>query len=299
MKFWRKICVSIKFVSAIKDIKNRKINSSFSDIKTCFAILRYVGMWQNCKQSWKYFAYGLFIQIFYVFAFVICHTINTILTMENENGVENLAFIILNLSAFAKQINFFIKIDKIEKLHSNAQILMSEAEKLNKESRASHSSTSSKLSYQLFKAYLTFGFMGAFSFVLGALATGNIPVWLPFDTSRDSLGFKIAVVHLFINVLIILPIDICLKFMPILFMSKAIDCLEMLEKKLKTIHTDGADSDPREDLIVCIKIHTKIRDYVNDIQEVFGSIMFILSATTMMILSLYAINMAKVSLKIM
>lgn len=269
-------------------------DASFRDIKTCFAILQATGIWQNSRKSWKYVLYGWFIQLFYILGFVICQTVYTLNTMKSGDRVESVGILLTNLSAVTKQVNFMMQIKKIEKLHIDTCRLSSEAKKMKTEIDSTNSSkmASSNLSYQIFRCYLILGFSSAFLFVMGSLVTGQLPIWLPFDAPKESVRFKIVVIHLFINVLIILPIDICLKFLPILFMSKAIDCLEMLGETLMKID-EKSKPGPSQVLRRCIKQHNGLIEYVKGIEQTFGLTMFITSASTMLIMSFYSIDMAK------
>lgn len=265
------------------------------DISICFGILKFSGIWQNGKQDWKYLAYGWFAQFFYILGFIVCQTIYTFKTVTYEDKVESLAILIVNISGLAKHINFLLEIKRIEMLYKTTCTLEAENDRTD---RQHHHTPSQVLSYRLFIGYLVTGFISAFLYVILAIVNQKLPIWLPFDTTTGSALFIVGVLHLFINILYILPIIICLKFLPVLFMSRAIDHLKTLTERLENIGKNP-NLDPAKNLIECIKFHIEIKKYINEIQDIFGPIIFIMSASTMFILSLYSINMATVILLIL
>lgn len=257
-----------------------------SDFHLCFFILKFLGLWQNGRQSWRYFIFGFTLQFLYVFCFIVLqfiHTINnrnTFVDTSESLGLEIVAFL-----SIAKFLNFFLKLKLIEKLFKKLKLMKSEIKDL------SQVRSHMNMSLKILKFLLRVQLIGGSGYIIGASIKQHLPIWIPFACSSCSVAYTLGILHLFLNTAYLTLVAPCINFLPLMFMISAIGLLKGLAERLKSM---GNTPDAEKELIECIKHHLDIKEYIDGIQKSFGVLIFCQNLSGTFITCLFSIIIATV-----
>jgi hypothetical protein len=292
--------------------------------KFCFYLFKKLGMWQNGKQSWRYFILG-FSAHFVAILFTICHFIFAFKSQNLIDFTDSIGLAMLNLAAAFKCWNFFIKISKIEKLFESLKELL--------EFTAQSDTKRDKL-----KSQVNFGFKVFKAFLFTASVTDisafiqpvffhklSFKIWFPFDTETSEIGFWIAATFIFLIGPFLSTLDVILDILPVIFMSFGVGLIDELAERLSETgkvqklenpimkaHKLGESSkanlikvdrkveeslrkfDQLEELKKCIEIHKKIKEFSADIASNFSVVILIQGVFSSIILCTTAFTVSVV-----
>lgn len=258
-----------------------------TDFHLCFFIFKLLGMWQNGKQSWKYFIYGWTLQFVYIFGITVLQLVHTVRSEPfNNETSERFGLLIASVINILKSLNFFIKIRQMELLFEKLKQMKRNCADL------TQVRTKMILSLKLLKVVMYLQIFSSFSYMFGISVSQNFPVRIPFADSYCSPAFTVGIVHLMLNVAFITATEPCLNFLSVMFMISAIGLLNGLKQRLKSIK-DSPDAE--RELIECVKHHIEIKDYIDGISSTFGPLIFIQNLSTTFVICLFSIIMATVS----
>lgn len=257
-----------------------------TDFHLCFFLFKLLGMWQNGKQSWKYFIYGWTLQIIYVLGFTVLQLVHTAKSEASSNDTsERLGLLIGSVINITKSLNFFIKIRHMELLFEKLKQLKRNCADL------THVRANMIISLTILKVMMYLQILSSFAYVVGISISQNFPVRIPFADSVCSPAFTVGMVHLILNVAFLAAIEPFLNFLSVMFMISAIGLLNGLKERLKSINESP---DAEKELIECIKHHIEIKEYIDGIRSTFGPLIFIQNLSATFVLCLFSIIMATV-----
>jgi hypothetical protein len=262
----------------------------YKPFKLCFWIFKIFGMLQNGEQTWAYFIIGYIVHFFSVEYFVIGSLIYTF-------NAKDFCLCCCFIAQTFKSLIFFYRMKRIKKLLESLESLLKfsanpkfpDRVQLNKDV---------KFAYKVFKAFLFTGLITVTFGTISVVVTRKLPqkVWFPFDTVNSQIGFLIAIIYLQLDPFYVSSTDIALDVLPVIFMSFAIGLMNELAERIKRIgsETDDnivdepgtsiadarktkavarkilSDQKSKEELIKCIEIHWKLKEFIDDIQANFA-----------------------------
>lgn len=195
-------------------------------------------MWQNGRQPVKYLVYGIIAQFIYVFCYVVSQLIYTLHIEDYEEKIKSSALLAVNIAGLAKFVNFYFNIRKIEAAFDHLTSLINRSDETCGKFQSSMNS-----GFLIFKIFLISGLSGGSGYIFETIKKGELPLWLPFHVEPHSLAFKIGLIHLIINTIFIVPINICMNILLVLFMSSVTGLLNDLEEKLENLRKLKDSSD--------------------------------------------------------
>lgn len=283
----------------------------YQPFKLCFWILKTVGMWQDGNQSWRYFFLGFLAHL----CFLALYLMGFIYTIKAETLVEfidGVGLSTLYLGILCKSCNFFFNLKLIKKSLRTLENLLVLSSDLRFPIR-SHVKVQVSLAFKTFKVFWLFACTTCFSAIFVPIFAHELPykVWFPFETDNTTIVFWLASFYLVFNSFVLSAVDVALIILPVIFMSFATGLINELAERLSEI---GNETKPKKsyyqnqlktshdkrslsELIICIKIHQNINEFVREIEENFSLATFIQGFLSSVILCTSAFTMSVVSLK--
>lgn len=273
--------------------------SLYKPIKMCFLLLKTFGMWQDGNQSWIYLIFGSFAHIIFVQLYMTCMFIYSFQAEDLVDFTEAFGLASTTLGFSIRCLNFFYRINSIVKLVNSLEVLLKFSE------TQEHSvilRSKVRFGYNIMKIFWLFGLVSMVTAFFPPFFSHQLPYkfWLPFDTKNNESGFWIASV-------ITLSFSPCtgqlamvLDILPIIFLSFAIGLVEELRIRIEEVETkskpEGSKSSQyyKNQLITCIKIHQKIKEYVEEIQNIFSYVFMIQGVISTATICTCAFVMSKV-----
>ena len=249
----------------------------YKPFNLCFRIFKALGMWQDRQQPWRYVILGVLLHIVVIELYII----GQILYLWNEENFVNcakaIAPFLVFLVLFLKSINFITKIKKIIQSVENLKELLNFTQ-LSPLARREIIKRRVRSVHKIHKFFWSFATFGCICGVFATIASHKMlsPMWYPFDTENSEIGFWAASLYMVTTPFIGTTLTVAWEVFPVAFLSFAVGLIEELTERLK----DVKDSD---DLIKCIEIHLKIKDFVKEIQDNFAFVEFfqaLLSSTS-------------------
>jgi 7tm Odorant receptor len=100
------------------------------------------------------------------------------------------------------------------------------------------------------------------------------PMWIPYNYDNEFIFWITAVVQVSVSI-VACTVAICLKLVPVFFMGMAATILAELRDRMKLLSEDGKTDDEKyKELVKCIKIHQRIRNLVQRIENCFSITFF-------------------------
>lgn len=234
--------------------------------KFCFLLLKALGLWQDGNQTWIYFVFGYFFH-FVMIELYIVGLLLYIPNLENlDDWVDLLRMLFVYLGLAMKCFNFFLKIGNIKNCYKNLECLL-ENIKFQWFNTRQHIK---KRANQCFRIYIIFWACDIFC-CIGVLAvvvfSHKMPnkLWFPFDTKTSEVGFWIGSLYLVVNAIIGGTTGVSFVMFPLIFICFAVGLIEELAERLREVKKN-------EELIECIKVHIKIKEFVKEIHENFAMV---------------------------
>jgi hypothetical protein len=286
----------------------------FKPFKLIFSVFKVTGMWQDGNQSWIYFILGYFAHLLF---FELC-LLGELLYVFNAEGledyVEGIGMTFTYISAVFKCLNFFYKLKLIKKSVETLTALLEFSADERWKSR-DHVKAQVAFGLKVYKAFWISAYISCIFSSLVPFLSHQLPykVWFPFDTENSELGFWIASFSLICNSFTVSVVDISLDTLPVIFLTFAIGLTNELSARLsmvgssdnkvkgpnarqvlnsKSVSTENVEME--KELIKCIEIHKKIKEFVTEIQENFATVILIQGFFSALILCTGAFTMSTV-----
>ena len=276
---WLKVCVK----ATIMDIELSK------PLKFCFFFLKLVGFWQDGKQSWQYFFYGIAVFLFFLVLFPIILIVNALTSAKFVDKVESVASILISCMVTIKSliIIFNLKqiitaldlLDKLLKFSENPLKL-----------RRSHIQNNVKKAFTIMKLVWSSGLVTWLNGLFFIFLNHKMPylAWFPFDTENSSIGIGVASFYMMLDILIAGSLGVVISILPVIFLSFMIGLIEELTERLSEIKD-------KAELIKCIEIHQRIIEFTKEIQKMFSKSIFVQFTFSSMIMCTIVFAMSHVS----
>lgn len=261
----------------------------FKPLNLCFWVLKVCGMWQDGKQTWKYFFLG------YLFRFLVIELflIGQVLYMADEKIfselIKTLSFFVLYFTMWTKSVNFLARIQKILKSVENLKELLDFSRRDPPRTR-DNIRKRTQLIFNLFRIFLCIVVIATFRNLMMAIITRKMPinVWYPFSTENFDIGFWIGSLYMVAVIYIGSSISVTFEVFPVIFISFAIGLVEELADRLSGVEDN-------DELIKCIKIHLKIKEFIKEVQDSFELVLLIQGFTSSTSICLCVFSLSIVS----
>ena len=256
----------------------------------CFRILKCLGLWQDGSQTWTYFFFGLFLN-FLVFQLFIISEIFYIANVQNlKELVDAMPHLIVYISLEARAINFVFKVKEMVLAVEKIEEILNSIKDI-KNARRIFVQKRANVGHKIIKIYWTFAIAASSFELLAGIFSHDISqnVWFPFNTKTSEIGFWLATVYLVISLIAASTFAPALDILPIININFSVGLIEELCDRLREVKTN-------EDLIKCIKIHIKIKEFVHDMHNKFASVILIDGILSSTVLCVCAFSLSTVSL---
>ena len=261
-------------------------------LRFSFKVLKFFGLWQEKNSSWPYRVYGGLVNLFQVQLFTLFHFFY-LFHFENVFDLTDcIAFFFTNFGEIFMTINFVIKLQDIKKLVRTLEDLLSEFKNIKNCDKILKRLKFVRL---VFKVFLVSG-------IVTCTLTGLVPIinmkdhtltyrmYFPYiDYKNNDTWFIILALYQMLPVTASVMI-ITLDCLPVFFMAYAIGMLEELSDRFAAIRVRPTvaqiTADPTlvkpqnngedlKELLKCIQIHQKIKNFITDVQEIFSFVIFV------------------------
>ena len=276
----------------------------FKPIRTLRAVLRFTGMWQDGNQSWTYFILGYLVHFISIELCLIGELICAYKAVNLEDFIETMGLTMTYVSEMLKCWNFFYKLKTIQKTF---EILMDLVEFSADDRWKSRDRLKSQILVG-FKVFKVFWFSAWTTCIFSSLVpftSHKLPykVWFPFDTEKSSFGFWIASSYLIVTSFPVSVIDISLDTLPVFLLTFAIGLTNELSDRLDQIgknnnsSSNGKNIDElnAKEFKKCIEIHSRICEFVVEIQCNFSKVIMVQGIFSSLILCMGTFSMSTVS----
>lgn len=282
----------------------------YKPFKLIFLIFKTTGMWQDGEQSWLYFIVGYLLHFFLIELCIVGEFIYAYNAKNLEDFIETMGLTMTYISEMFKCLNFFYKLRSIKKSVETLNLLLKFSSDERWESRGKIKSQVA-LVFKVIKAFWFSAYVTCISASLVPFLSHKLPykVWFPFETINSETGFWIASIYLIFSSFVVSVVDISLDTLPVIFMTFAIGLINELSDRLVEIgnteptnsknKSNNQDLDTKE-LVKCIKIHQKIKEFVEEIHGNFSTVILVQGLFSALMLCTGAFTMSTVSsLKVM
>ena len=245
----------------------------FKPFKLCISIFKTAGMWQDGNQTWAYFILGYLFHFTFLEVYTLLVAIYAFKAENLVDFVDAFCLTIALLAQIFKSVNFFYKLKLIIKqIETLDSILVFSADK--RFERREKVRAQVAKAFLVFKVLLTTAAMTCLSAIFVPFMAHKLPykIWLPFDTDYGTFGFWFSASLLIVNSYFIASTDMTLDILPVVFSSFIIGVIEELSSRLNDIGklNESNENDVNE-LIKCIEIQKKIKEFVNDTRSNFST----------------------------
>jgi hypothetical protein len=277
-------------------------------INFCFRVFKTFGLWQDGNQTWRYFILGNFFNFVYINNHIIWQLVYAVNAKNLIDFIDVLSLIVTNTSATFKIVQFITKIKNILATFESLKQLL----KL-----TNHEKVSTQVNFAA-KIYKILGFTGlsaCFSGLFVAFFDHELPykIWIPFNVADNFIGFWISSIYLLMNSILFCIIAIALDALPVIFISFAVGFVDELCEKLKEIEksveireeeiqpessktvSKTKEKNSKHNLVKCIKIHIKVRKFVDEISRNFSAVIIFQGILSAIMLCTTAFTMSTVS----
>lgn len=276
----------------------------FRPFKLMFRVFKTLGMWQDGNQSWTYFFVGFFYHFVWIGFYLAYAVIFTFFTENLEDFAEIFGMAATYAAMMFKWINFFYKLKSVKK---SVETLIRLLEFSADERWKSRDEIKSQVAfgYKVYKAFWFTAWTSCISAAFVPFVTHQLPYrfWFPFDTKNSEIGFWTAAFFLIFSSFVTSTIDIALDTLPVFFMSFAIGIINEFSDRLNEIgkvkekveNNSNEKKFHNKELVKCIEIHQKIREFVGEIHENFSTVILLQGLMSSLILCTSAFTMSTVS----
>lgn len=268
----------------------------FKPFKVAHKILKITGLWLDGNQTQFYSICGHF----YRFIFTEYVLIAMLLSYEGEEIMEETVKIYffgsLIFILYLKSWNFLLKIKNIQKCFRSLLKLLEFSADDRFKSR-SHVKQKVRIGYGIYRIFiitavanLTIGFIK-----MSLTHELLFKAWFPFDINANEAVFCMTAMFISLLTISIVAVGITLNMLPVIFLTFAIGLTNELAERLSKIGEDQDKLAAERQLIKCIKIHQKLKSYVEEVNGNFSMTIFVQGIVTSSVLCLNAYTMTKVS----
>lgn len=275
----------------------------YQPFKTCFRIIKTIGMWHDGKQSWIYFICGYLAYFIYLQCYMIGMFTYAFQAVDLIDFTEAIGLAFTALALAFKTMNFLMKISRIVALVESLKVLLEFSSSGLNENNRELLRLPIRFCYKCFIVFWTTGISTCVAGIIPVIFSHRMPykVWFPFDTTNSEFGFYAACVFELVVGPIVASLDCAFDIMPVIFISFATGLLHELSSRLdrigtKIIRKPKDEKLDEEEIVKCIQIHLKIKEYVADIQEMFSTVIQIQGILSTIILCACALTMSTVSI---
>lgn len=242
--------------------------SLIEPLKKYFSLAKRIGLYQNGEQSRKYLIRGILTW----FLSVGIISIRSVMSLFESTSIKEF---VAQLTMFLPLLLFVIKLASFLKQLKSLEELHAEVEKIFEisfdERFKDRKFIKRRLDFitKLAKIYINNGYIVGVLIVIAILVLKRIPFNVYGDVSyeENKIGFVLASINLMCSSALGNFAISILNIMPLVFLSYAVGFMDELSKRLEFI---GLSEDfDYEELVECIRIHVKVKEIVDQIQENF------------------------------
>jgi hypothetical protein len=294
--------------------ENNKMDAELNKpFEISFRVFRAVGMWQDGHQTWRYFIFGHLLHFIIICLPVLGAITDTVKVEKFTNLVESAGFMIVCFGILSRSLNFLLKLKDMKMLLKSLNSLLTfSADARFKERNEIRKSVAVAL-----KVYKVFWSMAMITCVVAAfvpITTHRFayPIWMPFK--ENEIGFWVDAYILVFHGFFIASTAASLTMLPVFFLSftagltnELTTRLSELGKPVKVIQTGPGTSKEiyvkpsaescKQELLKCIEIHLKIKEFVADLQKVYATPIFLQGIKSSSIICMCIFTMSFVSIE--
>lgn len=269
--------------------------------------LKVVGIWIDKKSHIAHITFAiilhlLLVDIFMILSVVYLFTVDNVFDFSEAIGTVptfvGVCIKSLNITYRKTQIEMLLKL--LRKIIQEETMASVKERKLTKRI--------AKIN-KVFKACVILLTAAAATNPLAIFLTHKLPLkmWFPFDYETSELLFGLSAFYQLMGTFIFTPVMLIVDLFPIFFLCFAAGAIDKLCDRLnnigiafKAVKDKQADKkDLKEEhykeLVKCIETHLKIRNLVDAIRSIFGTILWMQALMSTLILCTTAFNMTLVS----
>lgn len=237
--------------------------------------LKIFGIWQTKESSRKYRLWGfithlIFMELYFILPLVYLLKIN----IYDEEVIN---FMFLFLGVIFKNVNFVSRMKSIDNLFLELKDLL-ELTALKSDITRLEMQKHVKFMIYMFRIILGSIMFTALADLSRPVLENHLPntMWIPYDYNHNQFVFWTTTTLQFMISIVACPIIASLELIPVLFMGMAAKLLaELSERMNKTSGSGKSDDEKYLELVKCIGIHLKIKDYAKNVENCFSITFFV------------------------
>lgn len=253
----------------------------FLPFKIPIKILTIMGLWQEKGTSWIYRFYGWSMHLILVETFLLCQLMYVTMYESPEELSDCLSLLFTYVGFFIKSINLIYKINDLKDLLQ----MLGELEKLSEVDKTLERTMLQKEVSRVYKYFKGLWFSNLASCFIaslvpiyyGPLLKTPFTMWTPFD-QKNIYGFLITCIYQIINVFCACSIVISMDILPLFCFNIGSGFIKELGVRLSKITTHNpqlTDDDHLKELLKCIEIHQKIKEFAMKTQFIFSPMILV------------------------
>lgn len=253
----------------------------FLPFKIPIKILTIMGLWQEEGTSWIYRFYGWCMHLFLVETFLLCQLMFVTMYESPEELSDCLSLLFTYVGFFIKSINLIYKINDLNDLLQ----MLRELQKLSEVDKTLERTVLKKEVYRVHKYFkglwysnLASCFLAAFiPFYNGSSFKTPFTMWTPFD-QKNIYGFLITCFYQIFNVFCACCIVISMDILPLFCFNIGSGFIKELGVRFSQMTMEKnqlTDDDHLKELLKCIEIHQKIKEFAMKTQSIFSPMILV------------------------
>lgn len=281
----------------------------FKPLNLCFKVFRALGLWQDDRQSWRYFIYGYALHIIFIYG-QLCLQVNYAVHATDMNDlIDTVGMLTAFLGTAFKYLLWLFNMKDIVKLVETLRSDLKFSEDARLRGRRGAVGKQSRIVFRVYCAFWGSAIMSCTTSILTPILQRKqpFPTRYPFETNPElnPLGFWLSSYYSVFNMYIVSAMDISLNTLPVILMAFVIGMLSELRERLSDfgeadVHA-GASKESRlnqraqyDELIKCIEIHKRIKKLSSGISQQFGAMFFVQGFLSSLILCVSAFSLSLV-----
>ncbi|CAO1329041.1 unnamed protein product [Diamesa serratosioi] len=241
-----------------------------------------MGFWQENGTSWTYRFYGWCMHLFLVEMFLLCQIMYVIMYESVEELSDCLSLLFTYVGFFFKSINLIYNINELKVLLQ----MLKELETLSEVDKTLDRTELCREVYRVrryFKGLWYSNLMACFlsscvPFYYGRLFKTPFLIWTPFDQKTNIYGFLITCFYQIFNVFCACSIVTSIDMLPLFCFNIGSGFLKELGvrfSKMTSKNNQLTDEDHLKELLNCIEIHQKIKEFAMKTQSIFSPVIWV------------------------
>lgn len=269
----------------------------FKPFKTVFWVLKPLGLWQDGNQSWTYFILGYAFHLIFYELYSLAFFIRGMEATNAQDIIDSAGLFSLKLAESFKAINFFIGLRRIKKLFGTLTRLL-EFSADDRWKNRDQLKQEINFALKIYKIMWISAFVTCSTAVFVPVLTHKLPykMYMPFNILDTDIGFWFFSFLMIATSFPLSLIGVALDMLAPFFIAFAVGLVKELECRLNEINSGSLENDEefKTELVKCIEIHKKIKNFTTEIEKSFSKVFSIQGCLSSIILCASAFTLSTV-----